>query len=120
MSGISDLSRNSRVIAVVGLSSKRPGHYGIAEYMQKEQGYRIIPVNPNVSGSARRDADPRLDVPSMWISSTSFGVLKWCAGSIGHRNRSGGGSDRKAWSTKWPRVKPKPPGFFRWSSTRFS
>ncbi len=44
---IPELLRSSRVIAVVGLSSKkfRPS-YGVAEYMQRE-GYRIIPVNPN-------------------------------------------------------------------------
>ena len=47
MAVIPDLLRKSRVIAVVGLSSKkyRPS-YGVAEYMQHE-GYRIIPVNPN-------------------------------------------------------------------------
>ena len=47
MAQIADLLRKSRVIAVVGLSSKkfRPS-YGVAEYMQKA-GYRIIPVNPN-------------------------------------------------------------------------
>ena len=47
MSLIPALLRRSRTIAVVGLSSKkfRPS-YGVAEYMQ-EQGYRIIPVNPN-------------------------------------------------------------------------
>ncbi len=39
----------TRTIAVVGLSSKpnRPG-YTIPAYLQ-EQGYRIIPVNPNLS-----------------------------------------------------------------------
>src|ERR1700733_8313817 len=44
---IPELLRKSRVIAVVGLSSKqfRPS-YGVAEYMQRE-GYRIIPVNPH-------------------------------------------------------------------------
>ncbi len=47
MAHIPELLRNSRTIAVVGLSSKkfRPS-YGVAEYMQA-QGYRIIPVNPN-------------------------------------------------------------------------
>ncbi len=44
---IRDLLERSKVIAVVGLSSKphRPS-YGVARYMQKA-GYRIIPVNPN-------------------------------------------------------------------------
>jgi hypothetical protein len=47
MAAIRDLLRNSKTIAVVGLSGKkfRPS-YGVAEYMQKV-GYRIIPVNPN-------------------------------------------------------------------------
>ena len=49
MAAIPDLLRKSRTIAVVGLSSKRfRPSYGVAEYMQ-EQGYRIIPVNPNES-----------------------------------------------------------------------
>ena len=44
---IRDLLEHSKVIAVVGLSSKphRPS-YGVARYMQTA-GYRIIPVNPN-------------------------------------------------------------------------
>jgi predicted CoA-binding protein len=44
---IHDLLAGSKVIAVVGLSSKphRPSH-GVARYMQSA-GYRIIPVNPN-------------------------------------------------------------------------
>ncbi len=43
---VSDLLKNSRVIAVVGLSgrSHRPS-YGVAEYLQSV-GYRVIPVNP--------------------------------------------------------------------------
>jgi predicted CoA-binding protein len=47
MPAIRDLLRDSKTIAVVGLSGKkfRPS-YGVAEYMQKA-GYRIIPVNPN-------------------------------------------------------------------------
>lgn len=44
---IRDLLERSKVIAVVGLSSKphRPS-YGVSRYMQSA-GYRIIPVNPN-------------------------------------------------------------------------
>jgi uncharacterized protein len=43
---IADLLRAAKVIAVVGLSPKpeRPSH-GVSAYM-KDQGYRIIPVNP--------------------------------------------------------------------------
>jgi uncharacterized protein len=41
--------RSARTIAVVGLSAnpRRPS-YGVARYLQRA-GYRIIPVNPNVS-----------------------------------------------------------------------
>lgn len=44
---IAEILRNTRTIAVVGLSSKRfRPSYGVAEYLQSV-GYRIIPVNPN-------------------------------------------------------------------------
>jgi uncharacterized protein len=44
---ITKILRESKTIAVVGLSSNpmRPS-YGVTEYMQ-DAGYRIIPVNPN-------------------------------------------------------------------------
>lgn len=43
----SDVLRNSRVIAVVGLSGNPMRvSYGVSHYMQSV-GYRIIPVNPN-------------------------------------------------------------------------
>lgn len=43
---VGDLLKNSRTIAVVGLSSRRHRpSYGVAEYLQSV-GYRIIPVNP--------------------------------------------------------------------------
>ncbi len=44
---ITELLKNCRTIAVVGLSSNpaRPS-FGVAQYMQAH-GYRIIPVNPN-------------------------------------------------------------------------
>ena len=48
MKRVSELLRASRTIAVVGLSSKRfRPSYGVAEYLQ-HNGYRIIPVNPNL------------------------------------------------------------------------
>ena len=45
---IFDLLQRARTIAVVGLSNSplRPSH-GVSAYMQT-QGYRIIPVNPNI------------------------------------------------------------------------
>ncbi|HTW63851.1 MAG TPA: CoA-binding protein [Bryobacteraceae bacterium] len=64
MSEIPELLRKSRVIAVVGLSSKRARpSYSVSEYMQK-QGYRIIPVNPNESEVLGEKCYPRLeDIP---------------------------------------------------------
>src|SRR5690242_20134313 len=55
---------NVRTIAVVGLSD-HPGRpsYDVARYMQG-QGYRIIPVNPNIRESLRQPAYASLrDVP---------------------------------------------------------
>ena len=48
---ISDLLRNAKTIAVVGLSDSplRPS-YGVSAYMQSN-GYRIIPVNPAIKGA---------------------------------------------------------------------
>ncbi len=46
---ITELLKRSRTIAVVGLSDNpmRPSH-GVSAYMQS-QGYRIIPVNPQIA-----------------------------------------------------------------------
>ena len=46
---VANILRNSKTIAVVGLSSKpmRASH-GVASYLQSA-GYRIVPVNPNES-----------------------------------------------------------------------
>jgi predicted CoA-binding protein len=57
------LSR-AKTIAVVGLSPSplRPS-YGVAAYLQ-QQGYRIIPVNPNINGALGEKAYATLrDVP---------------------------------------------------------
>lgn len=45
---ITELLKNAKTMAVIGLSASplRPSH-GVSAYMQS-QGYRIIPVNPNI------------------------------------------------------------------------
>jgi predicted CoA-binding protein len=61
---IRELLAKARTIAVVGLSNKpwRPSH-GVSEYMQS-RGYRIIPVNPNLTEALGEKAYARLeDVP---------------------------------------------------------
>jgi len=46
MPSIEQVLRESKTIAVMGLSGKpMRASYGVSEYMQR-QGYRIIPVNP--------------------------------------------------------------------------
>ena len=46
---IAELLRNARTIAVVGASDRpdRPS-YGVMRFLQ-EQGYRVLPVNPQIS-----------------------------------------------------------------------
>jgi len=57
---IADVLRAARTIAVVGLSDNplRPSH-GVAAYLQA-QGYRIIPVNPNIPEALGEQAFPSL------------------------------------------------------------
>src|ERR1700757_1142506 len=61
---ITEILRRARTIAVVGLSDSplRPSH-GVAAYLQT-QGYRIVPVNPQIQTSLGEKAYPSLlDVP---------------------------------------------------------
>ena len=61
---VTEILKNGRTIAVVGLSSKpfRPSS-GVAEYMQSA-GYRIVPVNPNETEVLGEKSYARLeDVP---------------------------------------------------------
>jgi predicted CoA-binding protein len=61
---IFDLLKRAQTIAVVGLSDSplRPSH-GVSAYMQTH-GYRIIPVNPNITEALGEKAYPTLlDIP---------------------------------------------------------
>jgi uncharacterized protein len=57
---ITELLKNSKTIAVVGLSDSpfRASH-GVSAYMQA-QGYRIVPVNPNIETVLGEDSYPSL------------------------------------------------------------
>jgi uncharacterized protein len=64
MDPIFDLLSRVKTIAVVGLSDNpmRPSH-GVSAYMQT-QGYRIVPVNPNIAEALGETAYPSLlEVP---------------------------------------------------------
>ena len=61
---IREILQRSKTIAVVGLSSSplRPSH-GVSAYMQT-QGYKIIPVNPDIHGALGEKSYPSLmEVP---------------------------------------------------------
>jgi hypothetical protein len=61
---VRELLKNARVIAVVGLSNNplRASH-GVSAYMQ-QQGYRVVPVNPQIQVSlGEKSYSSLLDVP---------------------------------------------------------
>jgi len=61
---IAEILRQAKTIAVVGLSDNplRPSH-GVAAYLQA-QGYRIVPVNPQIEEALGERSYPSLlDVP---------------------------------------------------------
>ena len=61
MTQAADVLRFARVIAVVGLSSKRwRASHGVAEYLQSV-GYRIVPVNPREPEVLGETSYPDLD-----------------------------------------------------------
>jgi predicted CoA-binding protein len=79
---IDDILKNSRAIAVVGISDKpdRPS-YNVASYM-KESGYKIIPVNPTVDNVLGQKSYPdlksipsKIDVVNIFRRSEAVGVI---------------------------------------------
>jgi predicted CoA-binding protein len=70
---IRELLKRAKTIAVVGLSNSplRPSH-GVSAYMQT-QGYRIIPVNPEIKGAlgekaylSLRDVPEKIDIVNIF------------------------------------------------------
>jgi predicted CoA-binding protein len=61
---ITDLLRQAKTIAIVGLSSNpKRASFGVSRFLQR-QGYRIIPVNPNETEVLGERAYPSVkDVP---------------------------------------------------------
>lgn len=58
---IREILDNARTIAVVGLTNREGrASYGVSRFMQS-QGYRIIPVNPQIDSSLGEKAYPDLD-----------------------------------------------------------
>ena len=88
--GIAELLKQSRTIAVVGLSDSRirPA-YGVSEYMQRA-GYRIIPVNPKVESvlgeqayKALEDIPEKVDIVNIFRRSEFVGPIVDSAIRIG-------------------------------------
>ena len=87
-----ELLRDSRTIAVVGLSSRRSRpSYGVSEYMQS-QGYRIIPVNPGEaeilgekSYGTLEEIPERIDIVDIFRRSESVPEIVDAAIRIGAR-----------------------------------
>ncbi len=89
---ITEILKDSRTIAVVGLSSRRHRpSYGVAEYLQKA-GYRIFPVNPNEkevlgerSYARLEDISQRIDVVDIFRRSEFVPQIVESAIAIGAR-----------------------------------
>jgi len=60
MTAVEDIFKNSRTVAMVGLSSNPERASNIVARYLKEHGYRIIPVNPNEKTVLRHKSYPDL------------------------------------------------------------
>ncbi len=89
---ITELLKTSRMIAVVGLSSRRfRPSFGVAQYLQSA-GYRIIPVNPNESEvlgekclARLEDIEEKVDIVDIFRRSEFVPPIVECAVAIGAR-----------------------------------
>ena len=79
---ITDLLQRAKTIAVVGLSSSplRPSH-GVSAYMQT-QGYKIIPVNPNITEAlgeksyrSLREVPEKIDIVNIFRRPDAVGEI---------------------------------------------
>ena len=60
MSAVEEILRNSRTVAMVGLSSNKERASNLVGRYLKEHGYKIIPVNPNEKTVLRHKSYPDL------------------------------------------------------------
>jgi len=79
MRTIAQILKDSKTIAVVGLSNKpERASYGVAEYLQ-QQGYRIVPVNPAYEGQEilgeRVHADLQAAADALAASGTRIDIV---------------------------------------------
>ena len=91
---IADLLKSARTIALVG-ASDNPGRasYGVMRFLQ-EQGYRVIPINPRITGEHVHGefvfrelgqlGDP-IDIVDIFMKSESVGPIVDQAIAIGAR-----------------------------------
>jgi predicted CoA-binding protein len=87
---VTDILRQAKTIAVVGLSSRRHRpSYGVAQYLQ-QAGYRIIPVNPNEgevlgekSFARLEDVSERVDIVDIFRRSEFVPAIVESAIAIG-------------------------------------